>query len=665
MNDFSRALILTCILAVTGAAQSGVAQSAADAERDLEAAINKEVVQGDINSAIGLYRSILTRYGSQRQIAAQALLHLAQCQEKLGQAVEAHKSYQRVVNEFADRKEVLALAQARLAPLGETAAQTGGGVRVRRAPAETSCLACYHDNGIYLRNRSTGQETLLVEGPWGRAWSLDEKWVAYRTFQQVVWLVEADGSSRRQIKGPDNHRVPSQLKFTDDGSALLVLYVHPGEEIWSYPVRGGEGRKLYESSQAHKDLDYPAFSPDGRFAAYGTVAAGSTAKTVLVVPMTGGESWEAQIQPDETPVGFTADSKLVIYSPQRFGSPSLWTLSVEQGHPGGKPELLQRVPAKDAGVYRNGKYYYYVNGRTRDMLAVSLDAVAPLPVREMGQGISPDYSADGKFLAWLGTDDNGRVIVRNLETGEEKEIDTPIRDLRRLRWYPDGSGLLALGSTPTQALAGVKIDVSNGNISQVKLPRVGVMNPTLNPTLSRDGRYIYYKRQYRPNTGRGVVQRYDLSNNTEENVYVVPEGVMLRLFSISPDGRQIAMVCSDKEGRSASNWIEVAPLAGGESKRIYQTAPGEEMRDFYGLAWAADGASVFFQTHTDSNEGDTLWRVSLDGSPAQRLLKKTVTLTSLAYGERPSSMAVRPDGREIILGLTQGGWERWVMEGLK
>ena len=82
-------------------------------------------------------------------------------------------------------------------------------------------------------------------------------------------------------------------------------------------------------------------------------------------------------------------------------------------------------------------------------------------------------------------------------------------------------------------------------------------------------------------------------------------------------------------------------------------------------AWAADGASVFFQTHADSNEGETLWRVFLDGSPAQRLLKKAGTTAGLAYGERPASMAVRPDGREIILGLTEGGWERWVMEGLK
>jgi Tol biopolymer transport system component len=651
---------------------SGVAQSAAEAERDLQAAMNKEVVQGDLISAIGLYRSILTRYGAQRQITAQALFHLAECQEKLMQAAEARKSYQRVVNEFADQKEA-ALAQSRLALLGETAGHSSGGVRVRLAPLEPCGSeyeqdvyrrACGHDGGIYLRNPSTGEETLLVQSPTGQAYALDGRWVAYRTFGEEAYIVATDGSSQRQIKAPAN-RVPRQLKFTDDASALLVLY-RPGEEIWSYPVQGGEGQKLYQSSQVHKDLDYPVFSPDGRWAAYGAVAADSAAKAVLFIPMTGGESWEVPIEPDETPVGFTADGKIVIHSLQRFGSPSLWTLGVEQGHPGGKPEILQHVPAKGAGVYQKGEYYYYVNGRTRNMRSVSLDAVPPLPVREMGQGISPDYSADGRFLAWSSPEDNGRLIVRNLETGADKQFATPLQGLTRVRWYPDGSGLLAIGSTQTQTFAGVKVDVGNGSISPVKLPRIAMVIPSLNPTFSRDGRYIYYKRFYLLDKERGLVQRYDLGNNAEEDAYVVPQGVMLRHFSISPDGRQIAMICSDKGGRSASNWIDVAPLAGGATKRIYQTGPGEEMRDFYGLAWAADSRSVFFQTHADSNEGETLWRVSLDGSPAQRLLKKTGTTASLAYGERPAaSITVRPDGREIILGLTEGGWERWVMEGLK
>ena len=39
------------------------------------------------------------------QIAATALLHIGQCQEKLGQA-EARKAYESVVKEFADQTEI-------------------------------------------------------------------------------------------------------------------------------------------------------------------------------------------------------------------------------------------------------------------------------------------------------------------------------------------------------------------------------------------------------------------------------------------------------------------------------------------------------------------------------------------------------------------------------
>jgi len=63
----------------------------------------------------------------------------------------------------------------------------------------------------------------------------------------------------------------------------------------------------------------------------------------------------------------------------------------------------------------------------------------------------------------------------------------------------------------------------------------------------------------------------------------------------------MAMIFSDKPGRTAFNWIEIADLAAKEAKRrepkrrepkrISGTAIVAEMRDFYRLGWAADGAS--------------------------------------------------------------------------
>ncbi|MBK7931236.1 MAG: tetratricopeptide repeat protein [Bryobacterales bacterium] len=86
------------VAAFTAQFAHGAAQPAT-AGKELEAAMHKEVVQGDLKGAAEQYRRIATQYAKQPGIAARALYQLGQCQEKLGQA-EARKSYERVVKEY-------------------------------------------------------------------------------------------------------------------------------------------------------------------------------------------------------------------------------------------------------------------------------------------------------------------------------------------------------------------------------------------------------------------------------------------------------------------------------------------------------------------------------------------------------------------------------------
>src|SRR5262245_48283013 len=99
-------LVSTVIFAM--AAQS-------DGERQLETAVYRETVTGDVASAIGMYRSILAEKGITRPVAARALWQLGQCQEKLGQRREAHATYVRVVREFASESGIAAQARGKLA----------------------------------------------------------------------------------------------------------------------------------------------------------------------------------------------------------------------------------------------------------------------------------------------------------------------------------------------------------------------------------------------------------------------------------------------------------------------------------------------------------------------------------------------------------------------
>src|SRR5258706_6819606 len=65
-----------------------------EAEAALQAAINREVVDGDLQAAINQYMQLIERHAGSRAVVAKALYHLGQAHEKLGHA-EARKAYER------------------------------------------------------------------------------------------------------------------------------------------------------------------------------------------------------------------------------------------------------------------------------------------------------------------------------------------------------------------------------------------------------------------------------------------------------------------------------------------------------------------------------------------------------------------------------------------
>src|SRR5205814_2531504 len=82
-------------------------------ESMLGAALHQEEVQGDLKGAIAAYQKVVAAPGVSRKTAAEALVRVGQCYEKLGN-VESRKAYERVVREYADQKDAVTLARARL-----------------------------------------------------------------------------------------------------------------------------------------------------------------------------------------------------------------------------------------------------------------------------------------------------------------------------------------------------------------------------------------------------------------------------------------------------------------------------------------------------------------------------------------------------------------------
>ncbi|MCC9266230.1 hypothetical protein LOX66_20105, partial [Bacillus velezensis] len=93
-----------------------------------QAALQKEMVDGNLKGAIEDYRAISTRPGVARSLAAQALLRLAEAYQKLGDA-QSRDVYGQLVRDFADQKNVAETARARLAALPAVASGSGPSLR--------------------------------------------------------------------------------------------------------------------------------------------------------------------------------------------------------------------------------------------------------------------------------------------------------------------------------------------------------------------------------------------------------------------------------------------------------------------------------------------------------------------------------------------------------
>src|SRR5262249_35223422 len=80
----------------------------------LRAATDKAQVDGDLKAAIRQYQAIVDKFAqTDRAVVAQALVRMAECYQKLGDA-QAQTTYQRVVRDFADQKDTAEIARTRL-----------------------------------------------------------------------------------------------------------------------------------------------------------------------------------------------------------------------------------------------------------------------------------------------------------------------------------------------------------------------------------------------------------------------------------------------------------------------------------------------------------------------------------------------------------------------
>ena len=113
----NRALPSWVLLLVLSSASAIPAQDGEDPELLYQAALHWEVVEGDLERALELYRKVTLLTSVSRSTAARALLRMGQCLEKLGRA-DASRIYLDSLIEYGDQPGIAHQARLKLERLG-------------------------------------------------------------------------------------------------------------------------------------------------------------------------------------------------------------------------------------------------------------------------------------------------------------------------------------------------------------------------------------------------------------------------------------------------------------------------------------------------------------------------------------------------------------------
>lgn len=680
-------LALTVALVCAASAQSGV-----QADKQFQAALHKENVDGDLKAAIEEYRKISTRPGVGRELAATSLVRMAECYRKLGDA-QAREIYAQVVREFADqpiageaRTQLAAMGVGRVVDGAKTVARATGdrvvwaGLGVfsdgRVSPdgrfVSNTDWATNFSYNLALRDLVTGTDRQLTsdEDQGGNAWSStfspDGKQLAYgwRTYGEPhvdelrVVNVEGTGIPQpRRVFGTEDINSIYPSDWSPDGKWLAVHVVRRDRngQIALIAVQDGAFRPL--KSVGWRGPTKIFFSPDGKYLAY-DLPAGDTEsqRDVFVIAVDGSRETPAVAHPaHDVVMGWSPDGKQLLFASDRTGAVGLWAVPVIDGKSNAAPTLLKPDigSVSSLGLTASGALHVVREASTESIQIAALDLASGKlsgpPVLENFRSRRPDWSRDGKFLAYQSTAPSGiRVLtIRSVESGDVRVLRPALEYFNELRWLPDARSLMTFGRDLKGRGGIYQIDALTGAVSFV------TESPINRVQVSPDGKKIYHNIAQ-----SGFVER-DLASGTVREV--LPRFASRGNPELSPDGRSLAVIVTDARAKTSA--VMLAEVAGGEPRELLRVSLPDRCAPFANMSWTPDSQGVVVVKGNGDFEapkpGDRLelWLVPLSGTA--RKLDIDLDGWNVFGGIR-----LHPNGRQIAFFTGKSSREVWALENV-
>jgi Tol biopolymer transport system component len=635
--------------------------AAQDLERLFKAAVNTETVDRNCKGAIEQYKKVAD--GSNRALAAQALLRMAGCHQKSGDA-EEQRIYQRLVTEFGDQRDVAAIARARLQP-------SRSDLRLRKVFTGAFMVGVspdgrylVHHNGlradaVIVRDLTTGVERTLDTGRFfeNGKFSADGRQLAYGQCGEASCEVRAvdlraDQPVPRRLYASEGAFV-APIDWSPDGKSIAVYVQRRADRVLQLGLlHVSDGTLQVLESMSWGGTITGFFSPDGRDLAYTRrIDEHSGASDIFLMDVQDRRQRVLVTNPGEDfPLGWTPDGRHLLFASDRSGGLGVWAQAVSERKPVGTATLVKANIGGDVapvGMTRAGALFVGVRTFSQDVEVAAFDPAsgrangAPVSIRTSADRTwLPAWSPDGQSLAYVlvRNGSENTIGIRSTATADERELRlaSQLDRVRSLAWTPDGRSLVGWGLDLRGRYGIFRIDASDGNVTPVVFRDPP---PVRQFSWSPDGLNLRYPAQ-------GAL--YEFDGQVERRLEPLPQPAGLR----SPDGRWIARLVN-AQGASHSRTLAVQSTIDGHSRELHRLEAPGPISDF---RWARDGrALVLIHARTDASTDVTV--VPIDGSAVVRL---DFDANRLAKDFR--SVELSPDRQRIAYIVGDDSLDVWSLE---
>lgn len=662
-----------------------------------------------LNRAVHLYEQVVAQSKTDRALAAAAQLRIALVKDRQGKA-EARAMFATVAREYPDQQQVAATARARLAAssgarggrpdIVPRRVLDGGWAYIMDVSADGRIAVGSERTGysgfrIVARDVQSGTETVAVaDTPLGAPGvariSRDGRRIAY-TWNDVednrrpgrsLRVIGTEPGSKPEVLMAQATARPRPSGWSPDGKRILVnvqRYLDTTssdatstELAWvSVEDKSFRILKTFEPWQSH----YPErLSSDGRFIAYAAeprpgssdryiyVLDAETQKETAVVTVAG--SREAPVwTPDGTHLLFMENSVLK-------------SIGVRDSQPVGEPRVVHSgLDGTLVGFTATGTIYF-----TQSVGGGNYHYIVPRSPSSGDRlltfsGLSSAWSPDGRSMAFVRGNSLRRaeldLIVRDIESGDERSYRHEGIDVVSPRWMPDGSGVLVVVKEQVDGKERASfqlVDLRTGNFRRLFDRDANGRSRTGVGTLSPDSKTLYVGVKASEDSPVTGIVGIDVATGEERQVMTFSSaagesgsfGV-----AVSPDGATLAVTAWTKPYAAAR--LFTVGVDGSNYREIFGPFDTGWIADT--TRWTPDGRMLIFVAF-DARKNWRVMRVPVDGGQAQSDGLDFDTLTPLLGDIRMwpgnfNNIDLSPDGSRIVASsLTFSKHELWTLDGV-